>query len=144
VCIDFKQQRITLLQERATKASLRNVRVFYGRIETFSEPFDARAALHACGIAADLALSHALELKAAYVMSPCCVGKLQIPIDLLMINSAKQMKSQSEPGSVSSAVGTERTNKPIAPIFERLSSSPRPVDLNKYERRGRVEPFASP
>ncbi|CAM6082872.1 unnamed protein product [Calypogeia fissa] len=101
VAVDFKQQSIVLLEERARKANLQNVEGFHGRIEMFSERFDACVALHACGIATDLALLQALKHRAAYVMSPCCVGKLQIPIQEVILNSAQHMKSQRYTGSIS-------------------------------------------
>lgn len=44
------------------------------------EPFDACVALHACGHATDLALLQALRWRAGYVVSPCCVGKLQFAV----------------------------------------------------------------
>ncbi|GBG43330.1 hypothetical protein CBR_g76914, partial [Chara braunii] len=45
-------------------------------IHEYSGKFDACVALHACGKATDDALKKAFQLKAAYIMSPCCVGKL--------------------------------------------------------------------
>lgn len=51
-----------------------------GRIEDYLEPFHACVALHACGNATDLALFQALKCRAAYVVSPCCVGKLQFAV----------------------------------------------------------------
>lgn len=51
-----------------------------GRIEDYTEPFDTCVALHACGHATDLALMQALRWRAGYVVSPCCVGKLQFAV----------------------------------------------------------------
>ncbi|KAL3692677.1 hypothetical protein R1sor_006328 [Riccia sorocarpa] len=81
VGVDFKLRSIILLEDRARKGNLLNVKAVYGRIENYSAPFDACVALHACGIATDLALLQAMKNRAAYVMSPCCIGKLQIPVE---------------------------------------------------------------
>jgi hypothetical protein len=43
-------------------------------IEAWREPFDLALALHACGNATDRVLQMAVARRAAYVVSPCCVG----------------------------------------------------------------------
>lgn len=54
------------------------------------EPFDACVALHACGNATDLSLVQALRWRAAYVVSPCCVGKLQFAVNTPTLSSRRQ------------------------------------------------------
>lgn len=131
VGVDFKQQSIALLVERALKANLRNVEGFYGRIEIFSERFDACVALHACGIATDLALLQALKHRAAYVMSPCCVGKLQIPIEQVILNSAQHMKFQTSIGSISDSVAIDQNSLPNIDSFcKNFTNHPRSLDSN--------------
>ncbi len=71
----MKPAAVALLQERARAAGLTNVSAVRGMIETFTEqPFDVALALHACGNATDAALLLAAARRAAYVVSPCCVG----------------------------------------------------------------------
>ena len=61
------------------------------------EPFDACVALHACGNATDLSLVQALRWRAAYVVSPCCVGKLQFAV----ITPTHSSRRQYTPGITS-------------------------------------------
>lgn len=75
--VDFNSTAIQLARERASKARLQNVHTVVGRIEDFSEPFDVGIALHACGNASDHMQMQAIRRRAAYLMVPCCVGKLK-------------------------------------------------------------------
>lgn len=45
-------------------------------VEHYDDPFDVCLALHACGNATDFALLQAQQRRAAYVVSPCCVGMI--------------------------------------------------------------------
>jgi hypothetical protein len=65
-----------------------------GRIEGFEEHFDVALALHACGVATDYALHKALLCRAAYVVCPCCIGKLKFGL-----KSQREGESESETGS---------------------------------------------
>lgn len=49
-------------------------------IETFAKPFDIALALHACGSATDYAMERAHDCGAAFVVNPCCIGKLQASV----------------------------------------------------------------
>lgn len=71
----MKPAAVALLQERARAAGLTNVSAVRGMIETYTQQhFDVCLALHACGNATDAALLLAAARRAAYVVSPCCVG----------------------------------------------------------------------
>lgn len=48
-----------------------------GTMEACRQPVDMALALHACGSATDYALLQAQRLRAAFIVSPCCVGKLK-------------------------------------------------------------------
>ncbi|GFR40785.1 hypothetical protein Agub_g1400 [Astrephomene gubernaculifera] len=79
--IEMKPAAVALLQERARAAALPNVTAQRCMIETFlQQPFDVALALHACGNATDAALQLAVRRRAAYVVSPCCVGKLKFSL----------------------------------------------------------------
>ncbi|KAG2433519.1 hypothetical protein HYH02_012637 [Chlamydomonas schloesseri] len=79
--VEMKPAAVALLQERARAAGLTNVSAVRGMIESFTEqPFDVALALHACGNATDAALLLAAARRAAYVVSPCCVGKLKFSL----------------------------------------------------------------
>jgi hypothetical protein len=71
----MKPAALQLLQTRAAAAGLANVAVFEGMIEQFRQPFDVGLALHACGNATDHVLQLSVQHRAAFVVSPCCVGE---------------------------------------------------------------------
>lgn len=78
--VDMKPAALALLMTRAAAAGLSNVAVFEGMIEQYRQPFDVALALHACGNATDHVLQIAVEQRAAFAVSPCCVGKLRFSI----------------------------------------------------------------
>lgn len=43
----------------------------------YDRPFDVGIALHACGEATDMVMQQCLDARAAYVLAPCCVGKVK-------------------------------------------------------------------
>jgi hypothetical protein len=75
--IDMKWRSVELLEQRAKAAGLSNLTAAVGRIEQYEGPCDVALALHACGSASDYSLLQAARCRAAYIVSPCCVGKLQ-------------------------------------------------------------------
>lgn len=80
VAVDMKHESIRLLVQKAQEGGLENIQGHVGMIESFQEPFDLALALHACGNATDHAMLKAAEHRAAFVMSPCCVGKLKFSV----------------------------------------------------------------
>lgn len=76
VLVDAKARSLEVAERRAAAAGLRNVRCVLGFIEDFDEDFDVGVALHACGGASDAAMDKCVEVNAAYVVAPCCVGKI--------------------------------------------------------------------
>lgn len=76
---DMRGKSISILQERADLDPLRDpVRAIHGRTEDFNEAFDVGVALHACGEASDAVLDACMEARAAFVLSPCCVGRVGV------------------------------------------------------------------
>jgi hypothetical protein len=49
-------------------------------IEQTEFPFDVGVALHACGNATDHAIARCVATSAAFVVSPCCIGKLKFSL----------------------------------------------------------------
>lgn len=78
VLVDAKARSLEVAERRAAAAGLRNVRCVLGFIEDFDEDFDVGVALHACGGASDAAMDKCVEVNAAYVVAPCCVGKIAL------------------------------------------------------------------
>jgi hypothetical protein len=55
------------------------VEAWAGRIESYAGPsFDVAISLHACGAASDHAIEASLTAGAPYLVSPCCVGKVNL------------------------------------------------------------------
>ena len=78
VGVDVNPRSIALLLERAKAARLRNVSAETGLIESYRGPaFDVALALHVCGEGTDAAMMQAQARNAAFVVAPCCVGKLK-------------------------------------------------------------------
>ena len=61
---------------RVEAAGLGNVSAFVGDMQDFDMSYQIGVALHFCGILTDLALTHCASHRAAFVMSPCCYGKV--------------------------------------------------------------------
>jgi hypothetical protein len=77
VLIDIKSESIARACKRVSASHLEdNVRIIQGDIRDFHAPFDLGIALHACGIATDIVLQKCVEQLAAFVLCPCCVGKV--------------------------------------------------------------------
>ena len=74
--VDFNSTALRLAAERAAQLGLANVRTHCGDVAAFSGAFSVGLALHACGAATDMALARCRESGAAFVVSPCCVGKI--------------------------------------------------------------------
>jgi len=90
--VDMNPVSCRLLEQRVAEAGLNNVVVVCSLIETFENstpqfPIDVVLGLHACGNATDFILEQALILNAAYIFSPCCIGKM-LPSETVSRSSA--------------------------------------------------------
>ncbi|KAF6251681.1 hypothetical protein COO60DRAFT_1674803 [Scenedesmus sp. NREL 46B-D3] len=74
--VDMKASAVQLLWKRVQQGGLRNVSVQEGAIELYSGAADVVLALHACGAASDWSLAQAASRGAAFIVSPCCIGKI--------------------------------------------------------------------
>jgi len=77
VAVDLKTEAIQILQNRSEAAGLKNCRAFNGYIEDFEESFDFALGLHVCGPASNAVMDSAVRSDAAFLLSPCCIGKLR-------------------------------------------------------------------
>ncbi|RMX67541.1 hypothetical protein DD238_001433 [Peronospora effusa] len=77
VLLDKKEPSLAIAKERIAAAHLTNVKIFCGLIDDYCKPFDVGIALHACGEATDMVMQKCLAERAAYVLAPCCVGKIK-------------------------------------------------------------------
>ena len=86
VVVDFNAKALQLACEKAAEQGLRNLETVCGDVATFPPPgwtgldgcggFTLGIALHACGAATDMALRCCRTARAAFIVSPCCVGKV--------------------------------------------------------------------
>ena len=77
VGLDLNPRSVELLQKRAAAAGLSNVTGVTGLIEDYNGPCTLALALHVCGAGTDAVLLQAQARGAAFVVAPCCVGKLK-------------------------------------------------------------------
>ncbi len=77
VAVDIRQFSLNLLEEKARQAGLQNVSTVCCMIEQYTGPLDIVLALHACGNATDFSLLQATTRAQAFIVSPCCIGKLK-------------------------------------------------------------------
>lgn len=45
-------------------------------LKAYEEPFSIGIALHACGAATDVSMQKCVQAGAAFVLAPCCIGKV--------------------------------------------------------------------
>eukprot|EP00742_Colponemidia_sp_Colp-10_P009432 GILJ01010283.1.p1 GENE.GILJ01010283.1~~GILJ01010283.1.p1 ORF type:complete len:330 (-),score=26.49 GILJ01010283.1:48-1037(-) len=76
--VERNSTAIAKAHERKTLLGLSNITIYHGSLETFTERFDLALGVHACGFLTDIIHAKALEHGAAYVLCPCCVGKLRL------------------------------------------------------------------
>jgi len=82
ICVDLNEVAIGLAKERAEAAALpveplcMTVGGFRQRVLQGGNMFDVGVALHACGAASDSSMEACLQCDAAFVICPCCVGKV--------------------------------------------------------------------
>ena len=76
VAVDLKASALKLLAERSQRAGLKNIKTARRDIASFSDEFDVALGLHTCGSASDLVMEQAVQRRAAFLISPCCLGKM--------------------------------------------------------------------
>ena len=74
--VDWKGPSIDIAHQRVEASGLQNVRVMEMDQTDFREPFHLGLSLHACGGATDIGLRKSVQCGAAFVVCPCCLGKI--------------------------------------------------------------------
>ena len=74
--LDVKPTAIALAEQRIREAGLTNVSLFVGEVDTWDAPFDLGLGIHCCGSLTDRVQLQCLAREAAYVLAPCCLGKI--------------------------------------------------------------------
>jgi hypothetical protein len=81
VAVDAKAQSVALLAERANSAGLLNCTALEGDIAAYDGPCDVALGLHVCGRGTDAVLAAAQRRRAPFLVSPCCIGKVNLRHD---------------------------------------------------------------
>ena len=55
-----------------------NVRIVHAGLQEFDESFDVGIGIHACGWLSDVIQIKCIQQRAAYLLAPCCIGKLKV------------------------------------------------------------------
>eukprot|EP00668_Euglena_longa_P034769 GGOE01044636.1.p1 GENE.GGOE01044636.1~~GGOE01044636.1.p1 ORF type:complete len:276 (-),score=42.70 GGOE01044636.1:86-913(-) len=95
VVVDRKERSLEMAQRRITSLGLSNARTMMLDIMDFTEPFDVGVALHACGLATDVIQMKCLQSHAAYVIAPCCYGKLQHVAAVLPLQFPRSQRAKA-------------------------------------------------
>jgi hypothetical protein len=74
--VDFNDHALATGRGRISGGDL-PARTVHSKVADFAEPFDVAVALHACGEASDQTMQLAVSRCAAFVITPCCVGKIK-------------------------------------------------------------------
>lgn len=77
IILENKEESIKRANIKAKILKLNNVSYYQCNLEYFNEKFTIGVSLHACGIATDLVLDKCYKMRANFVSSPCCYGKIQ-------------------------------------------------------------------
>jgi len=105
VGVDVNRRSVELLAERAARAGLTNVDAVCGLAETYDGKCDVALALHVCGAGTDAVLLQAQARGAAFVVAPCCVGKLKDGGLKSISAMKKDVLDRERPGTPSASGG---------------------------------------
>ena len=81
--VDNKSHAVLLGQQRTLQAGLSENLVTWvcGDVAEYNDAFDIGLATHLCGGGTDLAMAKCLRHKAAFLVTPCCLGKLKFHVN---------------------------------------------------------------
>ncbi|KAJ1622504.1 hypothetical protein T492DRAFT_1061997 [Pavlovales sp. CCMP2436] len=138
VGVDIKVRSIELLEQRVAASAPQPSATHPGLvsgwvclIQEYDGPCEAVISLHACGGASDAALELAARRGVPFVVSPCCVGKLQRKPRLCWLHEALEA---SHPG-VGAAAGVEGAFAILASCADASSAA----DAQIWARSGRAK-----
>lgn len=95
----------------ACGAPLPNLRIIHSGLQEFDEPFDVGMGVHACGWLSDVIQLKCFEHRAAFVLAPCCVGKLKLGVDLLITTDAESATADAAQSPSASPLPSEQRNE---------------------------------
>jgi SAM-dependent methyltransferase len=80
--LDFNPQAVAIGKQRASDGGLEStVSWVCGDVSEFIDSFDIGMATHLCGGATDIAMDKCFRNKAAFLVTPCCLGKIKFHVD---------------------------------------------------------------
>jgi len=111
------KQRLSSLRAD-TGGAWSNLRVVHAGLQHFDEPFDIGIGVHACGWLSDIIQAKCFQQQAAFLLAPCCIGKLRLGEGLQI---SLPLENGSTPSHVTAASARCTCGK------QATASSPPPV-----------------
>ena len=100
VAVDTKAQSVALLAERAASAGLTNCAALEGDIRAYDGPCDVALGLHVCGRGTDAVLTSAQRRRVPFVVSPCCIGKVNLGHTSTIDNESSDDAADEDDGAL--------------------------------------------
>lgn len=76
--MDYNETCIELLKQRISESDIKNINVLNSKIENFTGSIDCAMGLHCCGEATDEIILISVKHNIPFILSPCCIGKINI------------------------------------------------------------------
>lgn len=89
IILENKEESIERASKKVKSMELTNIQFFQCNLEYFNDFFTLGVSLHACGVATDIVLAKCWNVKANFVSSPCCYGKIQNIEDLVELPQSR-------------------------------------------------------
>ncbi|XP_054846074.1 glutathione S-transferase C-terminal domain-containing protein [Eublepharis macularius] len=77
ILVENKELSLMRAKERSDELGLNNIWFIQANMDYFKGTFNIGVALHACGVATDMVIERCTQVRAAFVISPCCYGFIQ-------------------------------------------------------------------
>ncbi|XP_077156824.1 glutathione S-transferase C-terminal domain-containing protein isoform X2 [Paroedura picta] len=77
ILVENKELSLIRAKERSDELGLNNIWFIQANMDYFKGTFNIGVALHACGVATDMVIERCTNVRAAFVICPCCYGFIQ-------------------------------------------------------------------
>uniref|UniRef100_A0A8D0GHD3 Glutathione S-transferase C-terminal domain-containing protein n=1 Tax=Sphenodon punctatus TaxID=8508 RepID=A0A8D0GHD3_SPHPU len=91
VLIENKELSLVRAKERSDELGLNNIWFIQANLDYFKGTFNIGVALHACVVATDMVIEHCIQVRAAFVICPCCYGFIQNTVKFTFPQRAYQI-----------------------------------------------------
>lgn len=115
VLVETKEESLNRARSRIQEWNVKNVVICQSNLTKLNCKFDIGLAVHACGSATDQVIQMCLKWRAAFIVSPCCYGRVS---DLVLPRSKEYQKRISSQESLLLAHAAD-----ITPLDESLTKT---------------------